>query len=91
MAQTQLSKEEIRRRAEERYERDLRDRLEADENNIGKILMLDVESGDYEIDDVAIAASKRLRERHPDGHRYALRIGYDAVYGLGTQPRRSKR
>ncbi len=89
MAQTSLSKEEIWRRAEERYAQ-LRDQLEADERNIGKIIVIDVESGDYEVDDYGISASDRLQERHPNGDRYGIRIGYDAVYSFAGPLPRSK-
>lgn len=33
--------------------------------NVGKFLALDVDSGDYEVADVMLQASDRLRERHP--------------------------
>jgi hypothetical protein len=48
MPHSRLSREEIGRRGQERYERDLRERLETDEN-IGKIVCIDVETGDYEV------------------------------------------
>jgi hypothetical protein len=91
MQPTRLSGEEVARRGEELYQESLRDKLEADPENIGKIVVVDLESGDYEVDDFSIAASKRLQARHPDGHRYAMRIGYDAVYGFGRPPQRVKR
>lgn len=65
------------RRAQELYER-LRPDVETPEN-IGKLIVMDVESGDYEIDDSGIETSRRLQSRHPN----ALRIGYKAVETLG--------
>ena len=53
----------------------LRDKIETEEN-IGKFIVLDVESGDYEIDDQGIESSRRLQARHPGALLYALRIGY---------------
>lgn len=46
--------------------------------NIGKLILVDVESGDYEIadDELGFAASALVRERHPDANLFALRIGY---------------
>jgi hypothetical protein len=74
--------EEVGRRGRELYEQNIRARVET-EDNIGKIVMIDVDSGDYEIDPVGLQASKRLRVRHPDAVLLALRIGYDAVDAFG--------
>lgn len=41
---------------------------------------MNVETGDYEIDDDGLAASRRLLARDPDAALYSLRIGYNAVY-----------
>ena len=46
-------------------------------------MAIDVGSGDYEIGEEVIGASRRLRERHPEGRFYLLRIGYNAVYTIG--------
>ena len=77
-----LSNEEISRRGEELYARDLRAIIQTDEN-IGKILALDINTGAYEIDVYSLPAADRLCARVPDAIVYALRIGYDAVYALG--------
>jgi 2,3-bisphosphoglycerate-independent phosphoglycerate mutase len=49
----------------------------------GKFLVIDVESGDYEIDSNDATASRRLLERRPDAVIYGLRVGYRAAYSLG--------
>lgn len=67
--------------AQELYER-LRSEIEKPEN-IGKLIVMDVESGDYEIEDKGIETSRRLQSRHPNTTLYALRIGYRAVEALG--------
>jgi predicted site-specific integrase-resolvase len=46
----------------------------------GKLVIIDVKSGDYEIDEDDITAVLRLRERKPDAITYAVRVGYRAVY-----------
>ena len=56
----------------------LRDKVET-AGNIGRFIVLDVESGDYEIDDEGIESSRRLLARHPGAILYALRLGYKAV------------
>lgn len=68
-------------RAHELYE-SLRSTVETPEN-IGKLIVMDVESGDYEIDERGIETSRRLQSRHPNATLYALRIGYRAVEALG--------
>ncbi len=62
----------------------IRSKIEIPEN-IGRLILLDVDSGDYEIaqDKLGFAASALLRQRHPDADPLALRIGYEAVEVLG--------
>ena len=78
----QVSGEEIGRRGQEIYETHLRTLLETDEN-IGKIVSIDIESGDYEIADDLVIAGRRLQQRHPAARIYGKRIGYNAVYAVG--------
>jgi hypothetical protein len=89
MSDSHLSKEEIARRGEELYEQRIRPKVET-EANVGKIIVIDVKSGDYEIDDVGLRASRRIRTRHPNAVLLGLRIGYDAVEGFGSGPQRIK-
>jgi hypothetical protein len=82
MSHPHFSSEEIRRRGREIYER-IRRRVETDEN-IGKLVSIDIETGDYEIgDDASLEAPRRIRARHPDAAIYTARIGYDAAYAIG--------
>lgn len=90
MAQPRASNQEIMTRAETLYREKIRDQVEGEASNIGKIIMIDVDSGDYEIDSRSLDAGDRLRARRPNGDFYAIRIGYDTVYGLGVAPRRTK-
>ena len=78
----QLSAEEIARRGEAIYAERLSKSVETPEN-IGKILVLDVETGDYEIDASGIAANDRLQIRRPSGLFYGLRVGFDVVESVG--------
>jgi hypothetical protein len=73
---------EIARIGSERYEGELRSTVET-ADNIGKILVLDIETGDYEIDLEQRAALSRLRARHPKGAFYVVRIGYRVVEKIG--------
>ena len=76
MAASSISRDnnEMGEKAEQLYAR-LRNRIETPEN-IGKLIVMEVESGDYEIDDKGIELSLRLQARHPGLKLYALRIGY---------------
>ena len=65
-------------RAWQHYYR-LRSQIETPDN-IGKLILFDVDSGDYEIDDEkSFEAVERLQLRHPGSKLFALRIGYEAV------------
>ena len=83
MPHPRFSSEEIGRLGKELYERNIRVQVET-EANIGKLLSVDVETGDYEIgDDRSLDAPRRLHQKHPGAAVYTLRIGYDAVDVLG--------
>src|SRR5437867_2395721 len=81
MPRTQRTDEEIGQIAEEMYRRDIRDKVMPQHK--GKFLILDIESGDYEVDEDDLKAYDRLRARRPDGVFFGLRIGYKAAYTLG--------
>ncbi len=82
MPHTRISNEDIVRLGQEWYDRSISEQIEC-EKNIGKIIVIDVETGNYEIDSVGMNASERLRAKHPDAALFALRIGYNAVEGFG--------
>lgn len=73
---------EIDRRGEALYQKRLRSQVETPEN-LGRQIVIDVETGDYEIDADGLAASRRLLARHPGAALFGARIGYNAVYSLG--------
>jgi hypothetical protein len=79
MPHPRISNEEIDRRGQDLYDRVIRKLVETPEN-IGKQIVIDVETGVYEIDDNGLQASRRLMAKHPGAALYGLRIGYDAVY-----------
>lgn len=73
--------EEVARRGREIYEQKLRREVEPEHE--GRFMMIDVESGEYEVADNALAASTRLRERNPDAVLYLMRVGTEAAFRLG--------
>ena len=66
MGHPRYASKEIARRGKEIYEQDIRPRVETTDN-IGKFLIVDIETGDYEMDTDEFAASRRAHARHPDG------------------------
>ena len=80
MPRTQYTNEEIARIANEIYRRDIRPKVMPQHK--GKFLILDIESGDYEIDEDDLTAEERLRARRPEGVFFGIRIGYTAAYKL---------
>lgn len=73
------SKEEFARRRNEIYNRDIRPQVET-ESNKGKIVLVDIESGAWEIDADEVAASRRMDARLPDAQVWMVRVGYPTVY-----------
>jgi len=75
------SKEEFARRGDEIYARAIRPMLKDEDD--GKFVVIDIETGDYEIDTDELAANDRLLARNPNaqvwvtqvGSRYARRFG----------------
>lgn len=90
MPHPRISNDEIARRGEELYEREIRNTVETEEN-IGKIIVIDVETGDYEIDKDGVAANRRALAKHPGAALLGLRIGYDAVESFGGSTLQTKR
>ena len=80
----------ISRIGHEIYETQLRSKVETEEN-IGKLISIDINTGDYEIADRLITAIERLQARRPDAEIWSERIGYDAVYAVGGTLRRTNR
>ena len=80
MPRTQYTLEEIGRIGNEIYRRDIRHKVMPQHK--GKFLILDIESGDSEIDEDDLTAEERLRARRPDGIFFGIRIGYTSAYTL---------
>jgi len=81
MPHPRYSGNEISLRGKEIYEKQLRAKIETDEN-IGKLISIDIETGDYEIGNDPITTADHLFARHPDAALYGARIGYNAMYTI---------
>jgi hypothetical protein len=71
--QPRHSKEEFARRGDEIYERDIRPKLKPGDK--GKFVLIDIETGAYEIDTDEITASDRLLTRYPEAQVWMKRVG----------------
>ena len=81
MAQPKLGPEERAAFAETLYREKIRPTLT--EADIGKFVIIDINSGEYEIDEDDITASIRLHKRQSDAFGYIMRVGYSAAYFFG--------
>lgn len=73
MSYSRVPEEEIVPRGREIYERDVRPRLGPEHE--GKFVVIDVESGDYEISDDDGEAFGRAEDRRPEAVFFVLRVG----------------
>lgn len=71
---TQYSAEELAQRGQEIYEREIRPHVEAD--HYGKVVAIDVRTGEYELGDDAISTTSRLRLRQPEAEIWLVRVGH---------------
>ena len=74
--------QEVELRGEALYAQHIRDKVHPQHQ--GKFLVIDIETGDYEIDADDLAAAKQLLANHPNAVIYGLRIGYPAAYRMGS-------
>ena len=81
MATEKYTTDEVCDRGEQIYAERIKRLVEPQEN--GKFIVIDIESGDYEIDEEHTDASRRMRERRPHSIRYAGKIGEEATYHIG--------
>jgi hypothetical protein len=77
-----LSREEVPRRAKQLYESNIRQKVELEEN-IGKMVIIDIETGDYEVDKTGLQASRNLSKKHPNAGLFGIRIGYNVAVSFG--------
>jgi hypothetical protein len=86
---TQMSGDDVAQRGNELYANSIRARVEIPEN-IGKMVVIDVETGDCEVDELGLAASQHLHVKRPDAALYGIRIGYNVAESLGGVMERSE-
>lgn len=83
MRQSRYTREEVAARGRAIYEQQIRAKVEPE--HTGKFLVVDVETGEYELDEDDVAAMKRAAAKHPSDVLYGMRIGYRTMGRIGTR------
>ena len=81
MATEKYTIDEVCDRGEQIYEEQIKHLVEPEHN--GKFIVIDIESGDYEIDEDELDAHDSLKERRPGLVGFMARVGYKSAYHLG--------
>ncbi len=84
--QPRYSKEEFAQRGDLIYQTRIRPKIEL--SNQGKIVAIDLETGDFEVDAREIVACNRLEARHPDAQIWIIRVGSRHVRRFGGRTKR---
>ncbi len=77
--------EEVARRAKEFYENGIRQQVEHGDN-IGKMITIDAETGEYGIDKTGIETAMKFKQNKPMARLFTMRIGYDVAVSFGGVP-----
>jgi len=75
------SKEEFERRGTELYEQKIRPLVE--QGNAGRVVAIDIETGDYQLADDGLEACQAIIARRQDAQLWCVRIGHRAVDRFG--------
>jgi hypothetical protein len=79
--QPRYSKEEFARRGDEIYEQVVASSVRPEDK--GKFVVIDIETGDFEVDRDELAAADRVRDRNPDAQLWLRRVGFSYAYRFG--------
>lgn len=88
MRQPRYSSEEFARRGEEIYEREILPSVRTEDK--GKFVVIDIETGDFEIDTDELTASDRLFARNPDAQLWLRRVGFSYTRRFGFHQFKSR-
>lgn len=83
MPYANYSPDEVETRGEALYQQQIREHVET--GNKGKFVVIDIETGAYEVDEDDLRATKRLLAKRAEAVLYGLRVGYPTAYTLGGQ------
>lgn len=82
MSYSNYTPQEIESRGEAIYVRQIRDKVNP--KHKGKFVVIDIETGEYEVNEDDLAATKRLLTNCPNAVIYGLRIGFPTAYRIGS-------
>jgi hypothetical protein len=85
--QPHTGKEEFAQRGDGIYESQVRPQVE--QGNHGKIVAIDIVTGDFEVDASEITACDRLEARQPNAQIWVVRIGSRHIRRFGGRTRRT--
>jgi len=77
------SKEDFARRGNDLYERTIRAQVE--DGNEGKVVAIDVDTGQFEVGEDTLMASDRLLGKCPEAQTWFVRIGHPALHRFGPR------
>jgi hypothetical protein len=81
MPHPRYTSDEIVEQGQTLYDQQIREKVEPQHN--GKFLVLDIETGEYEVDRDSRAAFDRADAKRPGAPFYILRVGYPTAVRLG--------
>ena len=73
---------ETRAKGKAIYNEKIRHIVEADPSQKGRVVVIDIYTGEYEIADTDWEARRCLEKRCPDAFTWAERVGYPAAYKI---------
>jgi hypothetical protein len=82
MAHPRYTRDEIAARARTIYEQRIRSLVEP--QHTGEYLVINVETGEYELDPDDETVSRRAYEKYPSAALYGMRVGYPAWGRIGA-------
>ena len=85
MATATYSPDEVVERGKALYEQSIRAQVE--EGNLGKLLMIDVTTGNWVMGEDRIEMARRLCAQNPEALNYGMKIGYSATGAIGASLR----
>jgi len=80
-----FSKQEFAERGDKIYEEKIRPQLRPEDK--GKLVAIDIETGEYEMADDEMTAGDKLRARLPQSQIWMVRVGYRYVHRFGGRRR----
>jgi hypothetical protein len=87
--QRRYGKQEIARRGDAIYEKEIRPQLKAADAD--KFVAIDIETGEFAIDADELKACRKLRKRIPDAQIWMVRVGSTYVHRFGGREWREAR